>query len=187
MKIKSKLIYGSLSLVLISLLLVGLSASYIASTKSQQTISELTQSKLSAILELKKAHIEAYLSGLRKQFQLMAQDQNTGSANFHFFNTYDAIVQSSGMSEIKKQELKDYFQTEYVDKYNVVNSQHSIETAAFFSNFDENTWLLQYHYIFANPNAVGEKQKLESPINEFSSYSSAHSGYHNAFLEYADK
>jgi methyl-accepting chemotaxis protein len=187
MKIKTKLIYGSLTLVLVSLLLVGLTATYIASSKSEQTISELTQSKLSSILALKKAHIEAYLNGLRKQFQLMAQDQNTGSANFHFFNTYDVIVQSSGMSEPKKQELKDYFQREYVDKYNAINSQHSIETDAFFSNFDENTWLLQYHYIFANPNPVGEKQKLESPINEFSSYSSAHSGYHNAFLEYADK
>jgi methyl-accepting chemotaxis protein len=187
MKIKTKLIVGSLTLVLVSLLLVGLTAIYLANSKSQQAISDLTQSKLESILALKKAHVEAYLSGLRNQFQLMAKDQNTGSASFHFDSTFDAFVQSSGISEQQKAELKRYFQTEYLDKHKAINPQSSIDVESFFSSFDDNMWLLQYHYIFANKNPVGEKQKLESPTNEFSAYSSAHAGYHNAFLEYASK
>jgi methyl-accepting chemotaxis protein len=187
MKIKTKLVFGSLSLVFLSLLLVGLTAIYIANSKSQQTISELTQSKLESILALKKAHVEAYLTGLRNQFQLMAKDQNTGSASFHFDSTFDAFTQSSGISEQQKNDLKDYFKREYLDKYKALNPQTSIDAESFYAGFDDNAWLLQYHYIFANPNPVGEKQKLESPTNEFSSYSSAHSGYHAAFLEYASK
>ena len=73
MKIKQKLIYGSLTLVLASLILVGLIGNYIAKDKADHTISELTKSKLEAILALKKSHIEAYLNGLQKQVQLMAQ------------------------------------------------------------------------------------------------------------------
>jgi len=187
MKIKTKLISGSLILVLGSLLLVGVVANGVATHMATETISDLTKTKLQAILELKKRHLEAYLDGLRKQVQLMALDQNTGSANYHFWATFDAIKQSSSLDENEKQQLKDYYQQEYLKPYNAQNTTPGVSVEDYFSNFDDNTWLLQYHYIFANPNPVGQKRKLESPGNEFSSYSSAHSGYHNVFLEYANK
>lgn len=101
MKIKTKLIYGSSALVLVSILLVGLTAMIVANNKSYETLAAQAQSKLVSILELKKRHIEAYLSGLRQQFQLMSKDQNTGSANYHFWSTFDVITQSSSMSEQK--------------------------------------------------------------------------------------
>jgi len=187
MKIKSKLIYGSVALVLLSLMLVGVTASYISTSKSHQAIAELTQSKLESILELKKRHIEAYLSGLRKQFQLMAKDQNTGSANYHFWSTYDVMTQSSSINDDKKQALRDYVAAQYLDPYSRLTTQSGISLDAYFNGFDDNTWLLQYHYIYANPNPIGDKRKLDSPGNEFSSYSSAHAGYHRAFREYAEK
>lgn len=187
MKLKTKLVSGSLILVFSSLLLVGLTAIYVANTKSTETIRELTRSKLNSILELKKSHIEAYLEGLRNQFQLMAKDQNTGSAGFHFSSTYDSVVQSSSLSEQEKDELREYVQSEFLKPYADRSGQQKISTEDYFTGFDDNAWLLQYHYIFANENPVGEKRKLESPSKEFSSYSSAHGGYQTAFLEYADR
>jgi len=187
MKIKHKLISGSLALVLSSILLVGGIANYVAKGMATQTISELTQSKLESILALKKAHIEAYLSGMRKQVQLMAQDQNTGSANYHFWATYEFIKNSSGLNQDQKQALKDYYQKEYLDHYKNRYGKVGTSVERYFSDMDEDTWILQYQYIFKNPNPIGQKRKLESPENEFSSYSSAHGGYHRTFLEYADK
>ncbi len=187
MTIKSKLIYGSVTLVLASLLLVGITATILATNKSYESLSALTQSKLESILELKKRHIEAYLSGLRQQFQLMAKDQNTGSANYHFWSTYDVITQSSSISDEQKSELQDYVNRQYLEPYNKTSPDSSIDLKQYFKGFDDNTWLLQYHYIFANPNEPGRKRAMDSPGNEFSSYSSAHGGYHRAFREYAQK
>lgn len=187
MKIKTKLISGSLALVLGALILVGVIATNLATSMASATISELTESKLQSILELKKRHIEAYLSGLRKQVQLMAQDQNTGSANYHFWSTFDVIEQSSSIKDAQKEELKAYYQQQYLKPYKAINASSGVSVDDYFKDFDVNTWLLQYHYIFANPHPVGEKYKLESPSNEFSSFSSAHGSYHRTFLEYADK
>jgi len=187
MKIKQKLIYGSLALVLASLILVGLIGNYIAKDKADHTISELTKSKLEAILALKKSHIEAYLNGLQKQVQLMAQDQNTGSANYHFWATYEFIKDSSGIKGEQKQALKDYYQKQYLDKYKSGYGKDGVSVEKYFAGMDQDTWILQYQYILKNPHPIGEKSKLESPENEFSSYSSAHAGYHRTFQEYAEK
>lgn len=187
MNIKTKQVSGTLFLLVSSLLLVGLTAIYIASTKSNETIQDITRSKLTSILALKKSHIEDYLSGVTQQFALMAGDQNTGAASFHFDSTFDAIEQSSGISDSEKQEVQDYVTKEFLDKYNNQNPAAAIDIEDYVKGFTKSTWILLYHYIASNPNAVGEKQKLESPGNEFSSYSGAHSGYHNTFLSYANK
>lgn len=187
MKIKTKQVSGTLLLLISSLLFVGLTAIYLASTKSTKTIEAITQSKLTSILALKKSHIEDYLSGVTQQFALMSADQNTGAASFHFDSTFDSFEQSSGITEAQKEEVMRYVRQEFLDKYNQQNPATPIDEARYFENFTKNTWILQYHYITTNPNAIGEKEKLESPSNEFSSYSGAHSGYHSTFLGYSSK
>ncbi|WP_156492218.1 hypothetical protein, partial [Oleiphilus sp. HI0080] len=102
MKIKTKQVSGTLLLLISSLLFVGLTAIYLASSKSTQTIATITESKLTSILALKKSHIEDYLSGVTKQFALMSADQNTGAASFHFDSTFDSFEQSSGISQSQK-------------------------------------------------------------------------------------
>jgi hypothetical protein len=110
MKIQNKLILGLSSLVLISLLSVAFISNAITAGAAENTISSLTQDKLETILQLKKRQIESYLNGLRKQVQLMANDQNIASANFHFFSTFDAIKQSSRLNEQEQNQLKKIYQ-----------------------------------------------------------------------------
>ncbi len=187
MKIKTQLVYGSLTLVIGSVVVVGMVANYIAKEKSSEIINDLTQSKLLSTLELKKKHIESYLTDLRGQVKLMAIDQNTESANYHFLASIDDMKKSSSIKEKQKKELVQYYEKEYLEKYNKLNTKSGVPSKDYFKNFDTNTWLQQYHYIFANPNPIGEKHNMESPLNEFSSFSAAHGGYQRVFLEYADK
>lgn len=187
MKIKTKQLSGTLLLLVSSLLFVGLTAIYLASTKSTQTIEAITKSKLTSILALKKSHIEDYLRGVTQQFALMSADQNTGAASFHFDSTFDLFEQSSGISNAQKEEVMRYVREEFLDKYNQQNPTAPIDEASYFKHFTTNTWILHYHYITKNPNTIGQKAKLDSPNNEFSSYSGAHSSYHNTFLGYSSK
>jgi methyl-accepting chemotaxis protein len=117
----------------------------------------------------------------------MAIDQNTESANYHFLASIDDMQKSSSITDKQKQELVEYYEKEYLEKYNKLNTKSGVSSDIYFKDFDTNTWLQQYHYIFANPHPVGEKHNMEAPLNEFSSFSNPHGGYHRVFLEYADK
>lgn len=187
MKIKTKQVAETLALLIASLLLVGLTTIYLASTKSNETIQDITRSKLTSILALKKSHIEDYLSGVTKQFALMATDPSASAASFHFDSTFDSFEQSSGITEEQKNEVRRYVKEEFLDKYNQQNPESILSADSYFENFTKNTWILHYHYIASNPNPVGDKARMDSPSNEFSSFSGAHSGYHNAFLGYSNK
>ncbi|KZX85976.1 hypothetical protein A3715_16765 [Oleiphilus sp. HI0009] len=187
MKIKTKQISGTLALLVASLILVGFISIYLAISKSNQVIQELTESRLESTLMLKKSHIEDYLRGLTQQFELMSKDQSASAASFHFDSTFPFFEQSSGISDAEKSEVRDYFTEHFFTPYTERVGQSPIDADTYFKDFTKNQWILQYHYITANPNPIGEKQKMESPSNEFSSYSGAHSGYHNTFLEYSTK
>lgn len=65
MKIKTKLITGTLLLAFAAVGVVSIVANNIAQSNATQALSELSQAKLSSILEAKKAHIEQYLTNLR--------------------------------------------------------------------------------------------------------------------------
>lgn len=187
MKIKNKLVFGSLGLVFGSLLLVTLVSNMVTSNMVSDTVDSLTRSKLESILALKKRQIESYLIGLRKQVQLMALDQNSGSAAFHFDSTLDILEQNTSFSEQKKQALMAYYTEAFKTPFDQQNSQPAKTAEQFYGEMDVNAMTLQYHYIVDNPNPVTEKYKMESPINDFSSYSSAHAGYHRSFIGYAEK
>jgi len=187
MKVRTKLVSSTLVLVLLSLFLFGMIANYIATSSAGDALSRSTQAKLESTLQLKKNHIEDYLSGLLNQVKLMALDQNTSAANYHFWSTIDVIDQSSSISDQQKQAVEDYYQQHYLAPFAKLNTQPGISVDEFYKNFDENAWLLHYHYIAANPNEPDKRNLMESPVNEFSSYSSPHSGYHRALLEYAQK
>lgn len=186
MKIKTRLVIGALALVLISLLLVGLISNSVSRNLVSGAIEELYQSKLESILALKKRQIESYLEGLRKQVLLMALDQNSGSAAFHFDSTFDIIEQTTSFTEKQNEELLAHYRDAYQAPFNRLNSAAAPSAEKFYAGMGVNAKLLQYHYLFANPNPVGEKHKLESPVNEFSSYSSSHAGYHRSFQAYAE-
>ncbi|MCH2157805.1 MAG: hypothetical protein MK096_03370 [Oleiphilaceae bacterium] len=104
MKIKTKQISGTLALLVASLILVGFISIYLAISKSNQVIQELTESRLESTLMLKKSHIEDYLRGLIQQFELMSKDQSASAASFHFDSTFPFFEQSSGILNAEKSE-----------------------------------------------------------------------------------
>jgi methyl-accepting chemotaxis protein len=185
MKIQNKLILGLSSLVLISLLSVAFISNAITAGAAENTISSLTQDKLETILQLKKRQIESYLNGLRKQVQLMANDQNIASANFHFFSTFDAIKQSSRLNEQEQNQLKKFIKDEHLLPYQKTTGK-DVSLDSFYKGLDENAELLLYHYLYANTDQAN-RRAMESATNEFSSYSSPHAGYHRSFVDYAEK
>ena len=187
MKIKTKLIAGTLLLAFSSVGVVSVVANYIAQTNTNEAMSEQAKSKLSSTLEAKKSHIEQYLTALRNQITLMALEYNTDSANYHFSATFSEFVVAAGLKPEMKEAVIAYYNEKFLAPYAEKNTTPGVPAEEYFKDFTENHWLLHYHYIVANPNPVGEKYKMDAPLNEFSAFSAGHKGYHEVFRSYAEQ
>jgi hypothetical protein len=106
MKIKTKLIAGTLLLAFSSVGVVRVVANYIAQTNTNEAMSTQAQGKLSAILEAKKSHIEQYLNNLLNQISLMAIEYNTDSANWHFANQFTTLGEELKVKPEQKEKVK---------------------------------------------------------------------------------
>ncbi len=187
MRIKTKLITGTLTLVVSSIFAVSMVANYIARNISTEVLSQLAQDKLSATLEGKKSHIEKYLQGLRDQVQLLAEEYNTDSANYHFFSSVTEISTASGLKPDMQDAVKEYYEENFRKPLEKINPDAVITADEYFKDFTKDIWIMQYHYMVANPNTINEKYRMDSPADEFSPYSAGHAGYHEVFRKYANR
>ncbi len=168
MKIKTKLIAGTLLLAFSSVGVVSIVANYIAQTNTNEAMSLQAQGKLSSILEAKKSHIEQYLNNLLNQISLMAIEYNTDSANYHFANQFTTLGEELKVKPEQKEQVKQYYIENYVKPYEAKNTMNAPTTEQYFKGFGEHHWMLQYQFIVANPNPEGEKSAMDAPLNEFS-------------------
>lgn len=187
MKIKTKLIAGTLLLAFSSVGVVSIVANYIAQTNTNKAMNTQIQSRLSSTLEAKKSHIEQYLTSLRNQIKLMSLEYNTDSANYHFSSTFTEFVMASSSNKSIEEKVREYYNIQFLETYAKKNTSQGVPIDEYFKSFTDNHWLLQYHYIVNNPNPVGEKYKMDAPLNEFSAFSSGHQGYHEVFRSYAEQ
>jgi methyl-accepting chemotaxis protein len=186
MKIKTKLIAGTLLLAFSSVGVVSVVANYIAQTNTNEAMSAQAQGKLSSILEAKKSHIEQYLNNLLNQTSLMAIEYNTDSANWHFANQFTTLGEESKIKSEQIAKVKKYYTENYIRPYEVQNTNKAPTVEQYFKGFKDHHWTMQYQYIVANPNPVNEKSKIDAPQNEFSAYSTGHKSYHEVFRSYAE-
>jgi methyl-accepting chemotaxis protein len=186
MKIKTKLIAGTLLLAFSSVGVVSIVANYIAQTNTNEAMSIQAQSKLSSILEAKKSHIEQYLSNLLNQIRLMSIEYNTDSGNYHFANQFTTLGEESKIKPEQIEKVKQYYIENYLQPYEAQNTTKAPTVDQYFKGFKDHHWTVQYQYIVANPNPANEKSKMDAPVNEFSAYSTGHRSYHEVFRSYAE-
>ncbi|MGH1485497.1 MAG: methyl-accepting chemotaxis protein [Cellvibrionaceae bacterium] len=187
MKVKTKLVAGTLLLAFFSVTIVSIVANHIAKNSASIAINKLSQAKLSSTLEAKKTHIEQYLNNLKNQVELMALEQNTDSANYHFSSMFSIFGMSSQLTPSMKDAVRGYYKRYFLEIYNNKNVDVGVSIDQYFEKFTANQWLLQFYYIASNPHPIGEKHKLVIPEKEYSVYSAGHQGYHDVFRSYAEK
>ncbi len=143
---------------------------------------------LTAISEVKRSAVERYLDTVRKQMQIFAQDKATIEGMADFRRTYRQLQQFASISDSRlanmKSSLKGYYENQFGALYAERNgARPQIDTL--LNRLSDNSVALQYAYISANPNPLGEKHKLDTGGEGFS-YDRIHARIHpsiRAFLE----
>lgn len=186
MKIKTKLIAGTLLLAFSSVGVVSVVANYIAQTNTNEAMSVQAQGKLSSILEAKKSHIEQYLNNLLSQIRLMSIEHNTDSANYHFYNQFTTLGEELRVKPEQQEQVRQYYIKNYLGIYEEKNTANAPTVEQYFKDFEEHHWMLQYQYMIKNPNDIGEKFLMDAPDGEYSAYSTGHKSFHEVFRDYAN-
>ena len=186
MKIKTKLIVAFLVVGLTPFAAIGITTL----NKSGNALEYQETQKLTAIREIKKSSIERYFNTIRDQILALAEDRMVVNAMQEFKTAFSGVRGWNGISPedltALRAELKDYYAGQFAPEYAIQNDGASVDANALHAALDDEAVTLQYYYIQANANPLGEKHKLDR-ADDSSTYSQTHETYHPAIRTFLEK
>lgn len=186
LKMKPKLIAAFLLVGLVPFIAIGMTALNQASTEIEAQAFD----KLTAVREIKKNSIERYFQTIRDQVITLSQDTMVIDAMAKFNATAKSFREENNLSDEQVasmgRELKTYYSGQFAPEFEKQNDGAKAGIDSIFSKLDKDTIALQYAYIQANKNPLGEKHKLDS-ASDASAYSKTHAKYHPAIRSFLEK
>ncbi len=173
LSIKSKLIIILLTVSSISILVTA----YLGYRNGQANLTDRAFSQLTSLRASKSYQVESYIRTIRKHIQTLSEDPSVVTAMDEFTQAYAQLNTVPEPSEIRRQ-LTTYYQREFLPRL-AKTEQGTPVLGAFLPTTTASTYL-QYHYIAANPNPVGQKDVL-TQISDGSNYSQLHGRFHPTF------
>ncbi len=170
-------------------LLVGLIPMLIVSIvslqKSRAAIEERTKEQLVSLRELKASQIEDYFATLRQQVVTFSDDLMVIEAMKEFKGAFGQVGRDGGGGgpvdpravQQYRDQLRSYYTADFSDEYQKRNEGRSPDAESIVDRLDDESVVLQYSYIKANPNPLGSKDALER-AEDGSRWSAVHEKYH---------
>ena len=190
MRLKTKLIVGSIFLAVIPVGITGSIITWQANQEARIALEEQAKNQLISIREMKKNQIESYFQTIRDQVITFSNDrmiitamQNFNSASKNFLK--DIQASNQGIDSWKAN-LSTYYQKEFTEEYARRNPNHESQAHAYFSQLNDDSIALQYSYIKANPYPLGSKDELSSSPDD-TTYSHWHQQYHPHIRDFLKK
>ncbi len=181
MKLKTKLIVGSILLGIVPVGIAGSMITWQANQEARVVIEDQAKNQLISIRGMKKNQIEAYFQTIRDQVLTFSNDRMIIEAMKAFtpaFKNYQKEIQASPQDfNSWKSNLSTYYQKDFMEEYGRRNPSQNTRTASYFSQLNLNSIALQYHYIKANPYSLGRKDEFASS-KDSTTYSRWHEQYH---------
>ncbi len=187
-----KLLIGALLTALIPLIIAISVLGLISQRSSEEAIVGATQQQLVSVRDAKKAQIEEAFDLFAAQIVNLAATAETIETMKHFAVGFGNFIfeANSGsplsFEEIaqQKEAVAGYYNSEYLNEFQRINSETSIDTTPLLA-LNDTTFALQHQYIVDNPYPLGDKDDLEAAADG-SSYSEVHYVHHNAFERFKE-
>ncbi|MEJ2622114.1 MAG: hypothetical protein P8163_18235 [Candidatus Thiodiazotropha sp.] len=118
----------------------------------------------------------------------MANDRMVIEAMPRFIDGFHRFQQESNLSgnAALRKALAGYYQGSFANHYAEVNPGQTIAAASLLDTLGEEGTALQYQYIKANPNPLGNKHIYDG-AEDNSSYSSTHRLYHPHIRDFLER
>jgi len=190
MRLKTKLIVGSILLAVIPVVIASGLISQQVLKESYRILQKQGESRLLLTREVKKSQIEAYFHTVRDQALTFSNDRMVIEAMHALKPAFQAfrteVVPDSRNPENWKSQLARYYTEDFSQEYTRRNPGQASPAQSLFSQLDQDSIALQYHYIQANPYPLGRKDELNFS-DDGSSYSRLHDQYHSQFQDFQER
>ena len=174
--IKTKILFVSVSLVVIPLIITSYVMSHEASSEAASALQQQVANQLVSIREIKKSQIESYLKSLELRVKRYSIDPAI-VMYMQKLSTYFGIDKRH-LKDVSAQKTKliDFYKGQYSQAYAKLNPEPAKDPAAIVDKLDNIDIALQSSYV-ATDAKFGEKHNLIQPEDGLS-YSNAHGESH---------
>ena len=182
-KISRKLV----ALYILAGLLPMLAIVYAMYTSSATGLFNKSFAQLEAIRTIKANQVHDYFEVIDKQIRTFSEDIAIKEAMKAFPAAEKDAVAEAGVTDADVQQmrsvLRSYYANDFGTEYGKRNNGATPPTDEQFQPLDKDSIFLQYQYIAANENPLGEKEKLNTP-DDGTTYSQLHDKYHPMVRSY---
>jgi methyl-accepting chemotaxis protein len=188
MKIKAKLLYGGLALAIVPLIISSYITEKVATEAGARAIQDQAQQRLIAVRDMKKSEIENYFTQISRQVLTLADDRMIIEAMPRFTAGFHSFRQQASLGDAAtlRDQLAGYYRQDFSDHFKALNPDRAIDAGPLLGTLGADGAALQYQYIWANPNPLGNKHKLDGAA-DVSAYSATHRLYHPHIRDFLEK
>lgn len=179
MSIRWKLLLGSSLSALLIIAATSISIGVISYQRASESIQTLAYQQLTSTRELTAESIERYFDIISKQVTTFSNNRMVIDAMRDFptaFSAFQADILSQGRSTYVES-VGNYYRDQFGAKYQDENNDARLDFDALWESLDNDSLVLQYHWISENPFPLGGKDELNT-LDDGSSYSRLHNLYH---------
>ncbi len=187
MKIKHKITLTTVLQSIIIVLALSSSIIWVAEDSAKTAIENLSQKALISSRESTKVSIERYFNRLQNQVITFSNDQMIIDAMSGFKMAFKEYKKEMAVDDIAsaKQRLSSYYSNDFNQEFKNRNGGQSANIDSWLDQLSDEAVLLQDRFISSNPNALGEKDKLENAGN--SQYGLLHRKFHSHIRDFQSR
>jgi methyl-accepting chemotaxis protein len=181
MRIATKLLAGSLTLVFAGVTLTSALLWYEASTQSTEALTDAARERLTVTRQMLSAQVEAAQAQIETQARTMAESRATSTALPAFARDFSNYPSRDTIPD----PLRRYYQNEFLAAYRDANPDATLDINALLEGMSPKARGMQTDFIANNPAPLGEKDQMES-ADTGSSYDRTHDRWHENFRSFQD-
>ncbi|MCP4266851.1 MAG: methyl-accepting chemotaxis protein [Candidatus Brocadiaceae bacterium] len=157
---------------------------------SSTSLKKQAFNQLVSVRETKKKQIEDYFTTIRKQVRTFSENSMVVDAMKEFKTSFKDVRKENDITDSKLKEyrraLKTYYTADFTNEYKQQNNGKNPNAVGYLDQLDDESIALQYSYIKANQNQLGEKHNLDF-ADDKSTYSKFHAKYHPIIRDFLEQ
>lgn len=178
MSLKLRLLLATISLVLCSIVLMGIISLNVAVREANIALTDSAKSRLTSQNVQTVEALNEYFSFISSQIKAKAFNVSLIEATEKFIPAYNQYTASRGeINGIQLEQLKSYYSSDFTKQFNSTNLRPINAAEETLKGLNKNALALQYDFIASSSFPLGEKDGLTELGND-SAYGEVHKKYH---------
>jgi methyl-accepting chemotaxis protein len=191
MKIKTKATLVASLLMAIPTLIATVMVGWIAIGNGQQALEAQARNQLVLVRETTRDSIEHFMHIIRGQIltfsgnRMVIDAMKLMPSAYQIYKGQKNLGGRAGQARLQqmREELARYYREDFSNEYRKRNHGQSPDVESWIQQLDDTQIALQHTYISANPNPLGEKDKLVK-VGDNTLYDTLHQRFHPSLSDY---